>query len=331
MSVEIRSAVPGDVPAVNELANALLGTTTFEWTESPHTVADRTDWLASQIANGHPVLVAEDGGLVGWAAYGHFRDTSRWPGYRWTVEHTIHVRESHWNRGVGRALLGALVEHARQSGKRVMVGAIDSTNVRSIAFHARMGFFEVGRLPGIGEKWGRQLDLVLVQRRVDLVIDVDDPNNDGVRALLEQHVEFAQAVTPDGHVHAIGVEALTGPEVVFFTARLSGDPVGIGALKRLDDTHVELKSMHVQQRARRLGVGHAIVRHLLAVAVEQGYQRVSLETGTMAAFEPARRLYAGVGFTVSEPFGEYTVNPFSICMTMALSYLGNDQMRSRQR
>ena len=113
---------------------------------------------------GHPVLVAVDAEVVvGWATYGDFRDTGRWPGYRFTVEHSVHVAESHWGRGVGRALMVALVETARRAGKRVMVAAIDAGNVGSIEFHARLGFVEVGRMPGVGDKWGQRLDLVLMQ------------------------------------------------------------------------------------------------------------------------------------------------------------------------
>lgn len=91
----------------------------------------------------------------------------RWPGYRFTVEHTIHVAERAWGQGVGRALMMALVDHARAAGKRTMVAGIDGTNTGSVRFHARLGFREVGRLDGIGDKWGRRLDLVLMQHHLD--------------------------------------------------------------------------------------------------------------------------------------------------------------------
>jgi phosphinothricin acetyltransferase len=163
-SPTIRDATVDDLPAVTDLQNALLGTTTYEWTERPHTVDERTAWLAAQHDRGHPTLVAVDGGrVVGWAAYGDFRDSRRWPGYRFTVEHTVHVAESHRGRGVGRALVEALAARARSAGLRVMVAGIDGSNTGSIDFHARLGFTEVARLPGIGEKWGRRLDLVLMQ------------------------------------------------------------------------------------------------------------------------------------------------------------------------
>jgi L-amino acid N-acyltransferase len=168
--VVIRAAVPSDVPAITRIYNALLETTTHEWTETLHSEADRARWIADQEAEGRPALVATDGDeVVGWAGYGDFRDSRRWPGYRFTVEHSIHVAESHWGRGVGRALLAALVDHARRAGKRVMIAGIDGSNVRSIEFHARCGFRQVAHLPGVGDKWGQRLDLVLMQ------LDLDQP------------------------------------------------------------------------------------------------------------------------------------------------------------
>jgi putative acetyltransferase len=152
----------------------------------------------------------------------------------------------------------------------------------------------------------------------DVVFAVENPRTADVRGLLEAHLAFARAVTPPGHVHALDVEALLGPAVTLYSARRSGELLGVGALKRLDQWHVEIKSMHVEEAARGQGVGRAMLDHLLAVAAERGYGRVSLETGTMEAFAPARALYASVGFTPCEPFGEYTNNPHSTCMTIAL-------------
>jgi putative acetyltransferase len=154
---------------------------------------------------------------------------------------------------------------------------------------------------------------------VDQVIGVDDPRADDVRALLEAHLEFARAVTPAEHVHALDVDGLLDPTVTFFSARRDGALVGVGALKALDDAHAELKSMHTVEAARNKGVGRAMVECLLAVATARGYQRVSLETGTMDAFAPARGLYESAGFTPCAPFGEYSENPHSVCMTITLA------------
>ena len=154
---------------------------------------------------------------------------------------------------------------------------------------------------------------------MDLVIAIDDPRIDDVRTLLDRHLAFARDVTPPDHVHAMEVDDLLGPAVTFFSARRDGVLLGVGALKRLDETHAELKSMHTSKTARGRGVGRAMVDHLLAVAADRGYQRVSLETGTGDAFVPARSLYTKIGFEPCAPFGEYTVNPHSACMTIELA------------
>jgi putative acetyltransferase len=150
------------------------------------------------------------------------------------------------------------------------------------------------------------------------VIDVDDPGRDDVRALLERHLAFARAVTPPEDVHALEPDGLLDPSVTFFSLRDDGRLLGVGAIKQLDPDHAELKSMHTAEEARRRGVGRAIVDHLLAVAAERGVSRVSLETGAMDAFAPARSLYASVGFVPCGPFGDYAESPSSAYMTLLL-------------
>ena len=150
------------------------------------------------------------------------------------------------------------------------------------------------------------------------VIDVDDPRRDDVRALLERHLAFARAVTPPEDVHALELDGLLDPSVTFFSLRDGGRLLGVGAIKQLDPDHAELKSMHTAEEARRRGVGRAIVDHLLAVAAERGVSRVSLETGAMDAFAPARSLYASVGFVPCGPFGDYAESPNSAYMTLLL-------------
>lgn len=174
----IRDATIDDVPAITGLYNALIPTTTVAWTESLQTTDERAHWLTRQWESGFPVLVhlsdPANGGaaeVVGFAAYGHFRGAGMWPGYRFTVEHTIHIREDQWGRSVGRVLLEALMTRARTNGMHVMVGAVDGANTASIEFHRRMGFTEVGRMPEVGRKFDRWLDLVLMQR----ILDGGDP------------------------------------------------------------------------------------------------------------------------------------------------------------
>jgi putative acetyltransferase len=153
----------------------------------------------------------------------------------------------------------------------------------------------------------------------NLVIEPDDPRAPDVFSLLTTHLEFAHAVTAPGHVHALDVDALTGPDIAFYSARDTlRDLLGVGALRHLDDAHGEIKSMHTAARARGRGVGRALVHHLVAEARSRGYARVSLETGSEDAFGPARALYLATGFEVCEPFGNYTVNEYSICMTRHL-------------
>jgi putative acetyltransferase len=120
-------------------------------------------------------------------------------------------------------------------------------------------------------------------------------------------------------VHALAVSGLLDPAVSFFSFGVDGQLLGVGALKRLDAQHAELKSMHIAAAARRRGVGRAMVDHLVRVARDRGFRRLSLETGTMAAFEPARSLYAGAGFVPCEPFGCYVRSPNSTCMTLPLA------------
>jgi len=151
-----------------------------------------------------------------------------------------------------------------------------------------------------------------------LVIAVDDPRADDVRALLETHLAFAHDVTPEGHVHALDIDELLDHAVTFFGARREGTLLGVGALRELDPAHGELKSMHISESVRGQGVGRALVDHILGVAAGRGYERVSLETGTMTAFEPARTMYERAGFTACDPFADYTRNQHSVCMTIEI-------------
>jgi phosphinothricin acetyltransferase len=165
--VRIRDADGDDAAAICALYNATVSDTTVAWTEEHESVATRQAWLHNQHAADNPVLVAEaevEGRVIGFASYGEFRNATKWPGYRFTVEHTIHIDATHQGTGVGGALLEALVERATAAGLHVMIGAIDGENDGSIRFHERHGFVEVARVHEVGFKFGRWLDLVLVQR-----------------------------------------------------------------------------------------------------------------------------------------------------------------------
>jgi len=167
----IRPATEHDAAAIAGLQNALLAETTIEWREEPYTVDSRVDWIRDH----EVVLVAEshDDGVIGFAAFGAFRDITVRPGYRHTVENTVHVRQEHWGAGVGRRLMTGLIDAARERGVHVIVAAIDSANVASIRLHERLGFVEVGRLPEVGTKFGRWLDLVLMQLTLERPVPTD--------------------------------------------------------------------------------------------------------------------------------------------------------------
>jgi len=153
----------------------------------------------------------------------------------------------------------------------------------------------------------------------ELVAGTDDPASADVGALLEIHLAFARRHSPPEDVHALDITELLAENVAFFSIREDGELLGIGALKELDASHAELKSMHTAETARRRGVGRAMVDHLVDVARMRGCLRVSLETGSMAVFGPARALYASSGFETCEPFAKYRPSPNSVFMTLDLS------------
>jgi putative acetyltransferase len=147
-------------------------------------------------------------------------------------------------------------------------------------------------------------------------ISLDDPQAADVRALLAVHLAFARSQTPPEDAHAMDVDGLLDPAVTFFSYRVGGALLAVGALKELDPLHAEIKSMHTARVARGRGLGQKMLEHLIAVARDRGYLSLSLETGSMASFAPARSLYARAGFEPCEPFGDYRESPNSTYMTL---------------
>jgi len=160
--MEIRAASEADLPAILAITNDAILHTTSSWNVHPTTLEARRLWLADRQAAALPVLVGViDGAVAGFGSYGSFR---AWDGYRLTVEHSIYVDAAFRRRGVGRLLLASLIDHAMQAGMHVMMGVISADNLISIALHEEFGFTIVGRLPEVGRKFDRWLDLVLMQK-----------------------------------------------------------------------------------------------------------------------------------------------------------------------
>lgn len=158
----IRDADREDLAAILAIYNHAVVHTTAVWNETPGTLEERRLWLDGKHQRGFPVLVAVEGDTVlGFASYGDFRP---WPGYSRSIEHSIYVAPDQHRRGIGRGLLIALIERAREGGFHAMIGGIDASNEGSIALHKALGFTEVGRLPQVGHKFGRWLDLVFMQK-----------------------------------------------------------------------------------------------------------------------------------------------------------------------
>jgi len=156
-----RAATRSDVPAITVIYNQAVALTTATYDLEPVSLANRLAWFDAKVAGGWPVLVADAGGEIrGWGSFGPFREKA---GYRYTVEHSVYIDESARGAGVGSALLQALVAQARDRGLHVMIGGVDADNAGSIAFHERHGFRVVGRLPQVGRKFDRWLDLVYLQ------------------------------------------------------------------------------------------------------------------------------------------------------------------------
>ena len=171
----IRDAIEDDFEAVTAIYNEVLLNSTAIYRDEPATVAERIELWQSRNRQNYPSLVAceplakqpltkEDDQVIGFASFGDFR---AWPGYRFTVEHTVHVHASWRGKGVGSALVQALIPRAEALGKHVMIGGIDAENVASLRFHERLGFERVAHFKEVGFKFGRFLDLVFVQRVID--------------------------------------------------------------------------------------------------------------------------------------------------------------------
>lgn len=162
----LRPANDDDLPAILAIFNDVIATSTAVFALAPTTLAERRAWFELRRTAGYPVLVAVAADeLLGVASFSDFRGT--WPGYRFSVEHSVHVRADARRHGIGSRLLEALIPIATAQGKHVMIGGIDASNEASLRMHERLGFEKVAHFREVGHKFGRWLDLVFMQRFLD--------------------------------------------------------------------------------------------------------------------------------------------------------------------
>lgn len=165
-SFEIREAVEADIGAILEIYNEVIASSTAVYATEPVPLSERLAWFNERRAHGYPILVATKGPtLLGFASFGEWRGA--WHGFRYTVEHSVHVRADARGRRVGFELVEALIPYAIARNIHVMVGGIDAANLDSIRFHERLGFKRVAHFHEVGRKFGRWLDLVFMQRMID--------------------------------------------------------------------------------------------------------------------------------------------------------------------
>lgn len=165
MTTTIRPATEADLPTILAIYNDAVVNTAAIWNDDIVDLDNRIAWFRTRTGQGFPVLVAvEDDRVLGYASYGDFR---AFQGYRFTVENSIYVATSARGKGAGSALLSALVDAAREQGKHVMVAGIEAGNEVSLRLHEKQGFVETARMPELGFKFGRYLDLVFLQKTLD--------------------------------------------------------------------------------------------------------------------------------------------------------------------
>jgi len=160
--MQIRDAADADLPGILQIYNDAVLHSTAIWNDAPLDLDNRRAWLAERQSQGFPVLVAVDAQerVLGYATFGPWRPHD---GFRHTVEHSVYVRDDQRSAGIGQALMRRLIERARQAGKHVMVGAIESENRASVHMHQQLGFIHVGQMRQVGCKFGRWLDLTYMQ------------------------------------------------------------------------------------------------------------------------------------------------------------------------
>lgn len=157
----VRDARVSDLPEILAIHNTAIAETTAIWDTELADLAEREAWFAARTAAECPILVAEiDGAVAGYASYGQFRPKS---GYRYSVENSVYVADRFHRRGVAKALMTELLVRAERGGVHAMIAVIESSNLTSVALHEKFGFRIVGQMPEVGHKFGRWMDLTLMQ------------------------------------------------------------------------------------------------------------------------------------------------------------------------
>lgn len=176
-SVDVRDATEHDLEPITDIFNQAIPGGDAEWTETLHTVDERRSWMRDRLAQGRPVLVATnaDDRVVGVASYGDFRDSTCREGFRFVVEHSVYLDAGARGTGAADRLMDELETRAAAAGIRVMLATVDGRNERSIAFHARRGFREVGRLPAVGYTFDVWRDFVIMQLDLHPAVDGSPP------------------------------------------------------------------------------------------------------------------------------------------------------------
>jgi phosphinothricin acetyltransferase len=165
--MRIEDATEADAEAIAAIYNHVIATSTAVFSDQPITADDRREWLRARGRQGFPVIVARDGAGGAAVAFASFADFRPWPGYRLTVEHSVHVADGHRRQGIGRRLVRELIVRAREAGKHVIVAGLDADNLASRGLHEQLGFREVARMPEVARKFDRWIDLVLLELILD--------------------------------------------------------------------------------------------------------------------------------------------------------------------
>lgn len=160
----IRAATHDDLSAITEIYNEIICNSDAIYREQSVPISERVSWYEAKVAGGYPVIVAvSEDQVVGYGVFGNFRFGE---GYDHTVEHSVHVRSDKRGEGIGKLIIEELINLAIAQNRRVMIAAIDSKNSGSIALHAKYGFTETARMPGVAKKNGSLLTLILLQKNL---------------------------------------------------------------------------------------------------------------------------------------------------------------------